>query len=524
MSSNPTYAPTPRALNRPAFGVMLLGMERALYGTTLVAAASLMWLAPRLPMIDLPQHAAQVALWRDLLTGQSPWSDLVHINLLTPYLIGYGLMLPFSFAFSMETVARIVVTLAFFGFAGAGMVLRREFGADRRLDWLFMLSFFGFTWKWGFLTFLVASPIGLLFLALAHRHTNLPTLARGLGLMASGIVLMFCHGLVFLIMLWLGGLLALAQVWQNWPKSTLPRLAPFMVLALAAVAFRFATQTMDGAMQADAMEFAVRVAERLPYLLGKLSDNGNAESLLLPIASVLGLMAGLLIGLKENAKIAFVPLAGFLLLALIVPTHFFQTDFILPRFALLLPSLIAILFRASNPQDAPTNRSTLALLTIIACCWITLVLQGARIAAFGPEARAFETVLAAAKPEKRALALIYDSASAAAERSSTYVHFASWYQADKHGFVDFNFAAFHPQIVRFKPGKAPNVGMNLGWDAANLQWSSVDMGLYDYYFVRADAAQVSTLLSAAPCKLETLASDGLWVLLGRGDCLAGPKR
>ena len=38
-----------------------------------------------------------------------------------------------------------------------------------------------------------------------------------------------------------------------------------------------------------------------------------------------------------------------------------------------------------------------------------------------------------------------------------YAHFASWYQAEKQGWVDFNFAAFRPQIVRFKPEKLSSI-------------------------------------------------------------------
>jgi len=32
-----------------------------------------------------------------------------------------------------------------------------------------------------------------------------------------------------------------------------------------------------------------------------------------------------------------------------------------------------------------------------------------------------------------------------------FLYFPNWYQAEKHGWVDFNFASFHPQIVRFRP-------------------------------------------------------------------------
>ncbi len=44
-----------------------------LFICTVLLAGALFWIAPRPPMGDLPQHAGQVALWRDLIKGTSPW-------------------------------------------------------------------------------------------------------------------------------------------------------------------------------------------------------------------------------------------------------------------------------------------------------------------------------------------------------------------------------------------------------------------------------------------------------------------
>jgi hypothetical protein len=93
-----------------------LSLNRSLYAVTVAASAGLIWLAQWPPMADMPQHAAQVALLHDLLTGQSPWASEFRINLLTPYLIGYGLALPLSFIFSATTAVKIVLTGAFLAF------------------------------------------------------------------------------------------------------------------------------------------------------------------------------------------------------------------------------------------------------------------------------------------------------------------------------------------------------------------------------------------------------------------------
>ena len=175
-----------------------LRIERLLFAATIVFAAGLVWLAPRLPMVDLPQHAAQVTLWRDLILGRSPWSDLVRINLMTPYLIGYAFTLPFSIVLPIEDAIRLVLSLTFAGYMAACIALRRSFGGDPRLDWLFFFGFYGFAWQFGFLTFLVAAPVALFFVLVSDRFARSPTIRGACGVFAVGIALLFSHGPQFL--------------------------------------------------------------------------------------------------------------------------------------------------------------------------------------------------------------------------------------------------------------------------------------------------------------------------------------
>ena len=45
----------------------LAEVRRAMFALAVAFAACLIWVAPRPPMIDLPQHVAQITLWRDLI-------------------------------------------------------------------------------------------------------------------------------------------------------------------------------------------------------------------------------------------------------------------------------------------------------------------------------------------------------------------------------------------------------------------------------------------------------------------------
>ena len=85
---------------------------RFLFMFTALCGALIFWLARHPPMIDLPQHAAQVTLLRDMLLGQSPWADLFRINPFTPYIIGYGLALPLSLIMPIAAAMKLLLSLS----------------------------------------------------------------------------------------------------------------------------------------------------------------------------------------------------------------------------------------------------------------------------------------------------------------------------------------------------------------------------------------------------------------------------
>ena len=489
--------------------------EQVLFWLTIVAAAGMMWLAPRLPMVDLPQHVAQVTLWHDLITGQSAFADIVRINLMTPYLLGYGLMLPLSFVFPAHVIAQIVLTLALLAFVAACQAIRRELGGDRRLDWLFLLSFYGYCWKLGFMTFLVASPLALLFLLLALRHARQPGWVQGTGLAATGLVLLFSHGLMFVGAAFLGGLLMLDQAWQERFGRAIRHFAPYVAIGFCAIALRLATQEQTAAVQAAEFAYGLPIWQRPAIWLISIADMDNAGTPLLPLATLAALCVPFLPGCGPFARRGLVLLTGLIALLCLLPTDAVQTGMIYQRFALFLPPFLAFACAERKPQLAHTAVMALA-------CWLVLGIQASRITEFARESQPFETVLNAAEPGKRALAVIFEAQSPAASSSHGYLHYAAWYQAEKHGFVDFNFAAFHPQIVRFRPGKIARAGETFAYAPQRFSFAEVEPDLYDYVFVRGSGSEADNFRAASPCALVVLAADGPWHLMKRGTCAGQP--
>jgi hypothetical protein len=126
--------------------------------------------------------------------------------------------------------------------------LRERLGGDRRLDWLFIPGFFGFAYASGFYTFLLAAPIGMLVVLLAHRYAGRPTLAPGVVLFLTDLALFFSHGLVFLFANGIGGIFLLCR--QPRLRRLLPALLPYAAIALVCVVYALLNLRLESASSA----------------------------------------------------------------------------------------------------------------------------------------------------------------------------------------------------------------------------------------------------------------------------------
>ncbi|UXZ37488.1 GtrA family protein [Cupriavidus gilardii] len=503
------------------------------------AGATLPWLAPYPAMIDLPQHAGQVAVLRELLAGTSPWRQELRINPFTPYLLGYGAALALSWWMPVAAALKLLLSLAYLACVAAGIALRRRIGADARLDWLFVPGFFGFAYEWGFLTFLLAVPLGLLFLLPAWRHAGAPTLRTAAAIVLAGALLFCAHGLVFLFACAVGAACALfgsARDDGSRPAPPTPRivrlaLLPYALLALLALLYAGHAQRLEATL-----DYAWPAIEwrwdwmRLPLLL--VSPWG-AWSTHLPfaLATLLMLAAPWAMGLRPrwHLPLAWLPLAAVLLIWLCVPHYAVRTAFLFQRFGILLLPCYALLFAMPAGTAGPTRamRARWCAAALCAACALHLGWQARRAVAFADETRDFDAVLAAAAPGQRALMLIFDAGSTAAAHPGAYQHFPLWYQARRQGLVDFNFAWFLPQIVRYRGGHAPALGPAEMLDnafPASFDWQRHRAGRYRYLFVRRAMPLPAGFFATADCRVEPVRSAGHWSLYATRDCPPSAER
>jgi hypothetical protein len=504
------HPPQTSGLDPALDGLAKLAASRTAYVTTVAAAASIFWLAARPPMVDLSQHAAQIALWHDLLLGQSAWADLFRINLLTPYLTVYSMALGLSFVVSATTAFKVLLSIGLIAFVISCVQLRSDFGADRRLDWVFIPSFFGFAYEWGLVTFLISSPICLQFIRLARRQAIATTIQRDAGLFAIGVTLLFSHGLLFLFSGLVGGLLLL--ITTPTIRSLFRHAIPYILMLVACAIFTWATRQIEAPAHLSHIEWPFP-HERLANLGYELQS--PESPIFLPITMLMIVAMALL--RPGFAKIAAVPLAGVTLVYFLAPHIAYSTAFLYQRFAMFILPFAALACMKSN--SAPPSQVRLCHIALMCSCLGMLALHAQRTYAFGRETADFETILEAAEPGRRAASIVHNRRSRATGNHAQLLHMPAWYQVDKTGLVEFNFAYFHPQVVRYKSSLIPYTGFGFDPDMPEFDWSLPQARMFDYYFVHQFPGHTPVGFATNPvCTTKLVKSAGNWSLFERGTC------
>lgn len=475
--------------------------ERVVFWITVLLAGAVVWVAPRLPLSDLPQHAGQIQLWHDLILGTSRWQSLVEVNLFTPYLVGGGLALLLSFVMPVSAALKLLLALSYYAFVLACVALRRELGGDRRLDWLFVTSFFGLAWLYGFFTFLIALPAAVLFMLLALRHARGLTATAAALLVAAGIVLFYSHGLAFVFAGAVGAAFLLLK--RRTVRAALVAVVPYVVLGLLTIAYLLWRYVHPGiAIAPPAAPDWPGPLHGLAYLLFFPMGSHRMDPTLAPLVALF-LFGPVLMGARidRRNKAAVVPLVVLLLWLLAMPETFGDTYFAVSRFAVFFLPFYALLFAAPpSPSNGP--RAIVAGYAMAALCWGFIAIQTHRLVEFERESADFEEVLAAAEPGYRASQSIGDMVSPAAVTPMAYASFPLWYQVEKGGLVDFNFALYTTQVVRFRDPQAE---------------SAPPFDSYRYFFIRsAGAGKVSVPPGACAPVLRRQAGE--WWLFEKTVC------
>jgi hypothetical protein len=489
--------------------------ERILFLATIIVVIGFLCVPDFPPMVDMPQHAAQVSALGELVRGDFLWNDLIEINYFTPYWIGYGSWLLLALLFPITVATKIILCITFLLFVLSFSFLRQKFGAPGSLDWLLIPAFFGFSYEWGFLTFMLSTSIGCMFYYATIKMMENTKIYRSLIVLFWGIILAFSHLLMFIFF----GLVATVHIFTSGKisriKEALILLWPYVFLGFLAGSFVFLKEDALSSLYypGDITFIWGSLGDRIRFFLTTIIPSGfsivNRSLLLISVLAI-----PFLLGYRFTKKsTSFSMMTAFVIAWLFFPHFAGKVFFIYQRFSLLfIPAYILCFEKKETLVKIKFSRLFLGLVMVV-----LMYFPLANHYFFKEEAREFSALLDDLPKGKKALFLTFDRDSKVVTVPSIFLHFPLWYQAKNAGWVDFNFAWFYPQVIKYRPEKAPkDMPPGYEWTPDVVLSSLQECDRYDLIFIRIDAPLDADSLKQTACPSHLLyKSRGEWYVFRR---------
>jgi hypothetical protein len=456
-------------------GTALRGVEVAFALALLVRFLTLR----DLPLVDLPQHALQLANWLRLDAADPSVSDL-ELNLRTPYLLAYPVARALCSLMPILTALKLVLWGSICLQALALRRLCERLGHD---PWLGLLGYplgLGYSFCFGFVAFCAALPLIYLAFAQSWSHRAAPTWRSGaalastlaLLLLAHGVALGFCYAVIGPLVLGGGG-----SLWRRaWPLSS-----PF-VLALVWLSPGRPNTRLGG-------DYWGVEAWRLLELPAQLVGIGAADL----VSTFLGLLLLVALGLglgRPRAPLLWTPLAVTLLGYAFFPLMFRGAGPLHPRFsAFLVPALLV----ACEPRSfEPTIRSRARHALTLSVGVAVLSIFAWRASAYDRETAAFHRLTAGLPPGLAVRPIVFERASHAFPGTPAHLHVPAYYSLSKGGNPGYSFAMYSTSVVRHRPGVRVKMGGGAEWAPERFD-AEREAADYDYFIVKSGSDRTRTL-------------------------------
>jgi hypothetical protein len=203
------------------------------------------------------------------------------------------------------------------------------------------------------------------------------------------------------------------------------------------------------------------------------------------------------------------PFGVYALLMLVGPNYFLGTYYVYNRFDFLGLPLLLFAMDFGTPYWLSDRVRRLLHIGVVA---LVVALLGRQIFAailYDRDTLGYQKVSALIPPGKRVLSMMiypYDRSYVA----PVFLHFPSWYQAEKAGIVDYSFANHKVMPMQYK--KEPEAGRGFEWHPDSFDWTLFQGDIYDYFVIRSPKDESYLFNSAPKNRVRLVAySEGWWL-------------
>jgi hypothetical protein len=460
------------------------------YWLAAIFATAPAWIVRHPPLEDLPFHIATIRVIHDFGDPNLHFRDFYDLNIFHTAYVGYYLVASL-FAYLLGAYkANILMMCLYLG--GTPLALRELLKALKKDERLCLFSIplgVNVMFTYGLLPFVIGLPVMFLAMAYAARDIEKPTRDTGILVGVLGVACFFAHVLPFFLF---GVVYALFFPWlapRKWLRAAIPAI-PSVILAvwwfMGSAAGKAAESGPNSGGLFSSPPLDQTFAQILQWSTNVFTDQSDEKWLLvLVIAAIVSL--GLSQGERDDSSplarryfiVVLVCIGGFVSLA----DHLGDVWLLAQRFP--IPGLLCAIPLLRIPRSK--TRGTLAMAGVLVACYGSVINTCKHFIKFElEEVGDFDGAIEAIPPGKKVCGLIYDKGSAIVP-NAVFLHFVSYYQAEKGGLVMFSYAGFPHWPFTYKPGKYPPPGKpaRLRWEWTPEQTPFNEIyPYYDYVLVR----------------------------------------
>ena len=499
-----------------------------------VLLISPLWTLTYLPLGDLPDHAAQLRV----ITDYAHYKDVFQINWFTPYLLSYAVTLLIAVISPVTVAIKITLSLFLLAVPISSAWLIQTLKGNKYWVWTSFPVAFGFSFYWGFFSFVVATPVAIAFFAFVNAYSSKPLNVRAVltAALFSGL-LFFSHGLAWAFSI----LMAVSILILNGHfKAIIWRILPFLLILPVVFTWTAGPSPSPSSpveLGGYTQRYVDKVMPEIQWIIKDFNNRTEKGEHLQRLKEIFSMAIGMpammdfvllaifliiwpwLIGARfAKDWRRYLPVTTVALCFMIVPYWIQNTAYVYYRFSTFL--IPASLFCFSFTPNVETHRSWLVslrhkLLWSVGFVVVMFVLSitSSSFKQFRQNDQDFKQILAAMQPDKCVLQLIFDQESPF-KYSAPYLHYGAWYQAEKRGTVlpSFPYDIGAPNVPVHYSGKPWEIPS--GWDPNSFNWLKHEGFRYDYFLVRAYNSK-QYLFAAAGDSITLIRQQGAWQLYGR---------
>jgi hypothetical protein len=436
------------------------------------------WIVEHPPLQDYPFHVATLRLIHSIHDPAYGFGDVYRLELLqTEYLLYYvlGDLLAYLLGVKVASAAMICAYLG--GMPLAMREFLRALGRDERLSLFVVPLSVNVMFCMGLLPFVFGFPVMFLALAAAVRHFQKPTRRAGIVLALLTIATFFAHVLPFAIF----GIGCIVLFPWTRPRRWIPCGAP-LALGLALVAWWVLGSKAGGSALENIKGSGAFAHDFLRWTIDVFRDGSDEHWF-----DVLGVVALAAMGLSIGDRDRGEPVArGWFLVPLVCALGYLTFGDKLgvvwlygERFAILALLTAVPLLRM------PAGRRGFAVTAaaVVVCVGSTVNVCKHFIAFEREDVGDLDDAMAAMNPRAHVAGLIFERGSQTMnDLYVPFIHFVSYYQAEKGGVVQFAYTGFPHWPVQYQDGHYPPATypkLRLRWEWTPDQVSIQE--LYPYY-------------------------------------------